>query len=78
MFCKEKKIWAYQSRPALAGVQAGFSRFGLFRENWIGRLFATLAGFSRIGHFRVSSSSLVAEIGHKNDRAKVSDLLMRS
>jgi hypothetical protein len=45
---------------------AGFSRFSLFRENWIGRLFAAQTGFSRIEHFRASSSSLVAEIGHKN------------
>jgi hypothetical protein len=53
-----------------AGVQAGFSRFGLFRENWTGQLFAAQAGFSRIGHFRASSSSLVAEIGHKNPQIR--------
>jgi hypothetical protein len=47
-------------------VQASFRRFGLFRENWTGQLFAAQTGFSRIGHFRASSLSLVAEIGHKN------------
>jgi hypothetical protein len=70
MFCKEKKICAYQSRPALAGVQAGFSRFGLFRENWTGRLFAAQTGFSQIRHFRASSLSLLAEIGHKNPQIR--------
>jgi hypothetical protein len=83
MFCKEKENNEYQSRPALAGVwagfsrwpalagvQAGFSRFGLFRENWTCRLFAAQTGFSWIGHFRASSSSLVAEIRHKNPQIR--------
>jgi hypothetical protein len=51
-------------------VQTGFSRFGLFRENWIGWLFVAQTGFIRIGHFHASSSSLVAEIGHKNPQIR--------
>jgi hypothetical protein len=51
-------------------VQIGFSRFGVFREIWIGQLFAAQTGFSQIGHFRASSSSLVAEIGHKNPQIR--------
>jgi hypothetical protein len=51
---------------ALAGVQTGFSRFGVFRETWIDRLFAArrlaLAGSG----FCANSSSLVAEIWNKN------------
>jgi hypothetical protein len=35
-----------------------------------GRLFVAQAGYSRIGHFRASSSSLVAEIGHKNPQIR--------
>jgi hypothetical protein len=42
------------------------SLFGVFREIWTGWLFAAQTGFSRIGHFHASSSSLLAEIGHKN------------
>jgi hypothetical protein len=51
-------------------VQASFSGFGLFRENWTGQLFAAQTSFSQIGHFRASSSSLVAEIGHKNPQIR--------
>jgi hypothetical protein len=44
-------VWAGFSRwPALAGVQTGFSRFGLFQEIGADRLFAAQTGFSRIGN----------------------------
>jgi hypothetical protein len=49
--------------PALAGVQNGFSRFGLFQETGADWPFAaSRPALARSGNF-ANSSSLVAEIG---------------
>jgi hypothetical protein len=67
---KEKEICVSQSWPALAGVQIGFSQFGVFRETWTDQLFAARRPALAGSGFCANSSSLVAEIGHKNPQIR--------
>jgi hypothetical protein len=57
---------ALASGPALAGVQTGFSLFGVFLETGSDRLFAARRPAIAGSGFFANSSSLVAEIGNKN------------